>query len=78
MQQSYLSTTSKNPQDLPFVTGYGGNPRYSRDTGCKILRYRVQDTEIPGAKMLGAKMMGAKMLGAKTASTTIKSGGFIT
>jgi hypothetical protein len=42
-QQSYLSTTSKNPQeenssddeDLPFVTGYGGNPRYSRDTGCK-------------------------------------------
>jgi hypothetical protein len=24
------------------VTGYGGNPRYSRDTGCKILRYRVQ------------------------------------
>jgi hypothetical protein len=81
MQQSYLSTTSKNPQeenssddeDLPSVTGYGGNPRYSRDTGCKILRYRVQDTEIPGAKM-----MGAKILGAKTASTTIKSGGFIT
>jgi hypothetical protein len=52
---------------------------YIQDSpGRKLLRYRVQDTEIPGAKMLGAKMLGAKMLGAKTASTTIKSGGFIT
>jgi hypothetical protein len=51
--------------------GVRGNPKV-------LERYRVQDTEIPGAKMLGAKMPGAKMPGAKTASTTIKSGGFIT
>jgi hypothetical protein len=75
MQQSYLSTTSKNPQeenssddeDLPFVTGYGGNSRYSRDTGCKILRYRVQDTEIPGARYpdAGCKDAGCKDAGCK-------------
>jgi hypothetical protein len=44
------------------VTGYGGNPRYSRYR-VQILRYWVQTT-----------VAGAKILGAKTASTTIKDG----
>jgi hypothetical protein len=38
---------------IASVTGYGGNPRYSRDTGCKILRCWVQT--VAGAKILGAK-----------------------
>jgi hypothetical protein len=45
-----------------FVTGYGGNPRYSRYR-VQILRCWVQT------------VAGAKMLGAKTEATTIKGGG---